>query len=137
MALTATQIRERQADPNLDFSEIKTIGDEPAPEAQYESDDEDHVPDVHRPLLGIEQRRQQNAIFESYLVDKAKAFTKEENKADLKRYKDAELSVESILASSETATIKDPREYQVELFEKAKNENIIAVLDTGYYFWPY
>ena len=27
--------------------------------------------------------------------------------------------------------ISDPREYQVELFEKAKQQNIIAVLDTG------
>ena len=27
--------------------------------------------------------------------------------------------------------ISDPREYQTELFERAKNENIIAVLDTG------
>lgn len=131
MALTETQITERHADPDLDFFEAKNITLEPAPEAQYESDDEEHVPGVQRPLLGVEQRRQQNAIFESYLVDKAKAFTKEENKADLKRYKDAELSVENILASAESATIKDPREYQVELFEKAKNENIIAVLDTG------
>ena len=29
--------------------------------------------------------------------------------------------------------ISDPREYQVELFEKAKKQNIIAVLDTGLY----
>ena len=27
--------------------------------------------------------------------------------------------------------ISDPREYQVELFERAKNQNVIAVLDTG------
>lgn len=27
--------------------------------------------------------------------------------------------------------INDPREYQLELFDKAKQENIIAVLDTG------
>ncbi len=27
--------------------------------------------------------------------------------------------------------ITDPREYQIELFERAKNQNIIAVLDTG------
>lgn len=131
MALTEAQIKERQVDPALDFVEVKTITAEPEPEAQYESDDEDRAPGVQRPLFGVEQRRQQNAIFECYLVDKAKAFTKDENKADLKRYKDAELSVESILASAESATIKDPREYQVELFEKAKNENIIAVLDTG------
>ncbi len=30
--------------------------------------------------------------------------------------------------------ITDPREYQIELFEKAKNQNIIAVLDTGLVF---
>ncbi len=29
--------------------------------------------------------------------------------------------------------ITDPREYQLELFEKAKKQNIIAVLDTGQY----
>lgn len=29
------------------------------------------------------------------------------------------------------ATIEDPREYQIELFEKAKKENTIAVLATG------
>ncbi|TLD38036.1 dicer-like protein 1 [Venturia nashicola] len=131
MALTETQIRERQADPDLDSFQAKPIVSQSAVEAQDESEDEDYATNVSKPLLGVEQRRQQNAIFESYLVDKAKAFTKQENKADLKRYKDAELSVENILASAESETIKDPREYQVELFEKAKNENIIAVLDTG------
>ena len=30
--------------------------------------------------------------------------------------------------------ITDPREYQLELFEKAKKQNIIAVLDTGQCF---
>lgn len=27
--------------------------------------------------------------------------------------------------------ITDPREYQIELFERAKSQNIVAVLDTG------
>ena len=31
--------------------------------------------------------------------------------------------------------ISDPREYQVELFERAKEHNIIAVLDTGEHGW--
>jgi endoribonuclease Dicer len=131
MALTEEQIRERQVDPELDDFEAPNINtNELDPEAQDDSDDE-VGPGINRPLLGIEQRRQQNAIFESYLVEKARAITKEDNKADLKRFKDEELSVANILASTESATIKDPREYQVELFEKAKNENIIAVLDTG------
>lgn len=33
--------------------------------------------------------------------------------------------------------ITDPREYQIELFEKAKNQNIIAVLDTGLCLYVY
>lgn len=31
--------------------------------------------------------------------------------------------------------ITDPREYQMELYEKAKKQNIIAVLDTGQNFY--
>ena len=132
MALNHEQIRERQIDPELDYFEPSNINTvEPDAEAQDDSEANEVGSGAHRPLLGNEQRRQQNAIFESYLVEKSKAITKEDNKAELKRYKDEELSVESILASAESATIKDPREYQVELFEKSKKENIIAVLDTG------
>lgn len=42
------------------------------------------------------------------------------------------LSIRSLMAKQEsTVIITDPREYQLELFEKAKQQNIIAVLDTG------
>jgi len=34
-------------------------------------------------------------------------------------------------SESSKKIIEDPRDYQTELFERAKNENIIAVLDTG------
>lgn len=38
----------------------------------------------------------------------------------------------NIIAKQDYASIiHDPREYQLELFEKAKEKNIIAVLDTG------
>lgn len=49
--------------------------------------------------------------------------------------KDSELSMSNILAKQDFASvIHDPREYQLELFEKAKKGNIIAVLDTGTFF---
>lgn len=35
------------------------------------------------------------------------------------------------LISSKTQVISQPREYQLELFEMAKRENILAVLGTG------
>jgi endoribonuclease Dicer len=45
---------------------------------------------------------------------------------------DAALSARSLISKQEsTVIITDPREYQTELFERAKNQNIIAVLDTG------
>lgn len=38
----------------------------------------------------------------------------------------------NIIAKQDYASIiHDPREYQLELFEKAKEKNIIAVLETG------
>ncbi|KAL8932688.1 MAG: hypothetical protein Q9216_006725, partial [Gyalolechia sp. 2 TL-2023] len=44
---------------------------------------------------------------------------------------DEHLSLREILHKGQSHTITDPREYQLELFERAKKQNIIAVLDTG------
>jgi len=37
-----------------------------------------------------------------------------------------------VMISSKSVIIGDPREYQQELFEIAKEQNTIAVLDTGW-----
>lgn len=45
---------------------------------------------------------------------------------------DADLSIVSLVAKQDVGTGNlDPRAYQIELFERAKARNIIAVLDTG------
>jgi hypothetical protein len=45
---------------------------------------------------------------------------------------DEELTIASLVAKKDSgAGILNPRAYQIELFERAKTRNIIAVLDTG------
>lgn len=43
------------------------------------------------------------------------------------------LSIRKLMARQDAANvlINDAREYQIELFERAKKQNIVAVLDTG------
>lgn len=45
---------------------------------------------------------------------------------------DEELTIASLVAKKDSGNGSlDPRAYQIELFERAKTRNIIAVLDTG------
>lgn len=66
------------------------------------------------------------------MSNRAETITKEDIKAAVKSSDDDALSTRNLISKQEsTVIITDPREYQMELFEKAKEENIIAVLDTG------
>ncbi|KAL2044306.1 hypothetical protein N7G274_003011 [Stereocaulon virgatum] len=79
-----------------------------------------------------ERKRIQDALFKSYVSTRAAQATKEEVQAILKDANEETLSVRGLIARQDSSVIiTDPREYQLELFEKAKKQNIIAVLDTG------
>lgn len=66
------------------------------------------------------------------LSKRTESITAEDVKSAIKVARDSELSMSNLIAKQDFASvIHDPREYQVELFEKAKTKNIIAVLDTG------
>ncbi len=100
-----------------------------------------------------EKRRFQNALFSAQYVgrmgaplaipgayeiysvsQRAAKVTKDEMVAVVENANNDTLSVRSLIAKQDSSVIiTDPREYQVELFEKAKKQNIIAVLDTGTY----
>ncbi|QIW99706.1 hypothetical protein AMS68_005224 [Peltaster fructicola] len=78
-----------------------------------------------------EQRRLQALLFENWVSITASkgGFVREQAGA---RHNMEDESVRSLMARQEgTEIIRTPRDYQLELFERAKKENLIAVLDTG------
>ena len=79
-----------------------------------------------------DKRRIQNAKFTAWLSQRTEKITKDEVQVIVENAKEETLSIRSLMAKQESRIIiTSPREYQLELFEKAKNQNIIAVLDTG------
>ncbi|KAF7591232.1 Dicer-like protein 1 [Aspergillus hancockii] len=91
-----------------------------------ESDEENEQTPTQKPLSY--RRRAQNAKL-SERADTNVGDLSKPTPADLP---DAELSIASLVAKQDAGVgTLDPREYQVELFERAKSENTIAVLDTG------
>ncbi|KAF2754590.1 dicer-like protein 1 [Pseudovirgaria hyperparasitica] len=101
-----------------------------------DSDDDDVVEkhssnDNETPTIS-EKRRIENAVLKEYAEKLCARKTKTQIKEVLKTEKDESLSIRELLAKQETSKrIETPRDYQNELFEKAKEQNIIAVLDTG------
>ncbi|KAG8527658.1 uncharacterized protein KY384_007811 [Bacidia gigantensis] len=78
------------------------------------------------------RRKVQNVIFANYVSSRAAEVTKDEVEAAKKTEQDDELSIRALMSNQESRKIiDDPRDYQLELFEKAKQQNVIAVLDTG------
>jgi endoribonuclease Dicer len=101
-------------------------------EYDTDSDIDCDVEHSHGPGTSTEKRRRQNEIFRAYAALKTEEITEKEVKEAIKGAKDDVLSIKDILAKQEnSARISNPRDYQTELFQKAKEENIIAVLDTG------
>ncbi|CAD6499017.1 BgTH12-04671 [Blumeria graminis f. sp. triticale] len=85
---------------------------------------------VPESLKVAERKRRQNAVAAEYIKNINKKLVKEANKTQ--PGDDANQSTKWLVNQSENRKIiSTPREYQVELFNRAKQKNIIAVLDTG------
>ncbi|KAK7537797.1 dicer-like protein 1 [Phyllosticta citricarpa] len=97
----------------------------------FDSDSDDDLPISTQAKDSAEKRKAQNAAFSSWVTQKAELVTQNEVKEALQSTNDEALSVRNMLAKQETSVISSPREYQMELFERAKEDNVIAVLDTG------
>lgn len=93
-----------------------------------ESDQESALP----VLSSSEKRRVRQANFRLHFGRVAEKDLGTQLKQSEKTVSEERLSIRALLAQNEaTPIITDPREYQIELFERAKSQNTIAVLDTG------
>ncbi|GAB7356647.1 hypothetical protein MBLNU459_g7366t2 [Dothideomycetes sp. NU459] len=103
-------------------------------DASVDESDNDSEPESARlPPSSSERRRARNARFCTWRLNTAEdEFKKQVKQIHAKPTADDELSIRDLLAKQEsTPIIADPREYQIELFERAKQQNTVAVLDTG------
>jgi endoribonuclease Dicer len=102
-------------------------------EYEPDTDDEPESSQQEGPTTISNKRRVENAVFKQYASKLAAAFTEKDLKKAFKQsHAEQPLSVKELLAQDESSErITDPRDYQIELFERAKQKNIIAVLETG------
>jgi endoribonuclease Dicer len=123
-------VKTGQENPKL-FADSNTAG--PGPDKGRDSEDECdmNVIEETKPRKVSERKRIRNAVYQSHLRD---IFSKTQSK-DISVVSNASIDGQStrclVRREEMKNIISSPREYQVELFERAKEKNIIAVLDTG------
>ena len=101
-------------------------------EAETDSEDGLDVPRGQSASSIGEKRRAQKAIFDNWLTsDTGIAVLTRKKGSKVADVADEEQSIHSLMAGMSDQIIKNPRDYQIELFERAKKDNTIAVLDTG------
>jgi endoribonuclease Dicer len=78
-------------------------------------------------------RLEQIDLFKSLVLEKAAEIdeNQEQKKQNRAANIDNGLTIEQLMEEQGKAALNDPREYQLELYERAKKENTIAVLETG------
>lgn len=85
-------------------------------------------PERHRKVS--EKKRRDHALFQSWIKSNQSKVLDEASKMS-KEQKPGSVAHLMKLESERFKIIQTPREYQIELFEKAKKKNTIVVLDTG------
>ncbi|KAL6812570.1 hypothetical protein J3E69DRAFT_359687 [Trichoderma sp. SZMC 28015] len=107
------------------------------PQIMISPEDADEIEDVDQSdessdaqKAPIAKKRQQDLAFQDWLVKNQRELT-ENSKEDLENHLD-KLSISRLYEDNAfQKIITSPREYQIDLFERARDENTIVVLDTG------
>ncbi|KAL9000121.1 MAG: hypothetical protein Q9169_001196 [Polycauliona sp. 2 TL-2023] len=104
---------------------------EEASNASEESEPEFEYVKSTQQQKAMESKRAYKQKFEDWRLQHAKLVTDEEIRLRQRIVADESLSVRELIRKDQASKITSPREYQLELFERAKQQNTIAVLDTG------
>lgn len=99
------------------------------PDCAGSEDDEQQRDGAAKPISAKKQLRRN--IFNDYVAKRARNVTDDELQRAARSDDEERISIRDLLAREEGRKITEPREYQLELFERAKDRNVIAVLDTG------
>lgn len=98
-----------------------------------DSDDDDRYRawniNPEKPQKVNERRRADNALFQSWIRKNQDELSKQKpNPAQDSQFMSA---AQIVKENDNKKIIQSPREYQIELFERAKKNNVIVVLETG------
>ena len=77
------------------------------------------------------KKQADSAAFNSWIEEHHETLARDQRKAAIEAARLAGADVVPAIGFDSQRIITSPREYQVELFERAKQQNTIAVLDTG------
>lgn len=97
---------------------------------EHEEEEDDDTLPTSKPRKITERKRKLNAVAEAHMQKRLESLTKEATKS---RVQDQQSTRWLVKQAEKREIISNPREYQVELFNRAVEKNIIAVLDTGQY----
>ncbi|KAH6696703.1 hypothetical protein BKA61DRAFT_563214 [Leptodontidium sp. MPI-SDFR-AT-0119] len=95
---------------------------------EHEEEEDDDTLPTSKPRKITERKRKLNAVAEAHMQKRLESLTKEATKS---RVQDQQSTRWLVKQAEKREIISNPREYQVELFNRAVEKNIIAVLDTG------
>lgn len=117
---------------NLEATKNHDMEIDEEPENDESEDSEEEVKRKPKKPKMSERRREQNKTFSAWLSQRADKVVKADEKAQHLSADDEALSIRHLMSKQgSNFIVNSARDYQTELFEKAKKQNIIAVLDTG------
>lgn len=118
--------------PSLSLQDDMREADEQTEVVDAGEDEEQKKEDDQAQKAPVAKKRKQDMQFQEWLEKNQKevlAASREDMGSRLERLE--KISVDKLLRGSAERIIASPREYQIDLYERAKNENTIVVLDTG------